>query len=152
MKKFNISERNKKLLEYIKENWVLLFIAMICLLLVAATTPLMAYLIKPVLDDVFINKDYDMLYLLTFAVVIVAFIKGFASYGEEYLLGYIGQKIIKRFRDELYNHIQDLPLAFFYKEKTGVLMSRITNDVNIVKNMLTSAITSSIKDVFTVIG
>jgi len=152
MKKINISERNKKLLEYIKENWFLLFLAMICLLLVAATTPLMAYLIKPVLDDVFINKDYDMLYLLTFAVVIVAFIKGFASYGEEYLLGYIGQKIIKRFRDELYNHIQDLPLAFFYKEKTGVLMSRITNDVNIVKNMLTSAITSSIKDVFTVIG
>jgi len=152
MKKLKISERNKKLLNFVKDSWFLLFLAMICLLGVAAATPIMAYLVKPVLDDVFIKKDYDMLYLLTFAVVFVSLIKGIASYGEEYLLGYVGQKVIKRFRDDLYDHIQDLPLAFFYKERTGVLMSRITNDVNIVKNMLTSAITGSIKDIFTVIG
>lgn len=152
MKRPIFTERTRKLFTYIQDNWFLLFLSMICLLFVAATTPLMAYLIKPVLDDVFIKKDYDMLYLLTFAVVIVSFIKGIASFGEEYLMGYVGQKVIKRFRDQLYEHIQDLSLAFFYKEKTGVLMSRITNDVNVVKNMLTSAITGSIKDVFTIIG
>ncbi|MBW1846063.1 MAG: ABC transporter ATP-binding protein [Deltaproteobacteria bacterium] len=152
MKKQILNERSKKLFLIIKESWLLLLLSMGCLLVVAGTTALTAYLIKPVLDDVFVDKNYSMLMLLSLSVVAVYFIKGIATYGQEYIMGYVGQKIIKRFRDELYSHIQDLPLAFFHKEKTGVLMSRITNDVNIVKNMVTSAITGSVKDFFTIIG
>lgn len=152
MKKPIFTERSKKLLLLVKENWFLLLISIFCLLLVAGTTALMAYLIKPVLDDVFFNKNYAKLTYLTIAVVLVALIKGVASYGEEYIMGFVGQKIIKKFRDLLYDHIQDLPLAYFHQEKTGVLMSRITNDVNVVKNMLTSAVTGSIKDFFTIVG
>ncbi|MCJ7774000.1 MAG: ABC transporter ATP-binding protein/permease [Desulfobacterales bacterium] len=152
MKKPIINERSKKLLSLVKESWFLLLISICCLLLVAGTTALLAYLIKPVLDDVFVQKNYAKLMYLTFAVVIVALVKGVASYGEEYIMGFVGQKIIKKFRDMLYDHIQDLPLAYFHQEKTGVLMSRITNDVNVVKNMLTSAVTGSIKDVFTILG
>jgi len=152
MKKPLFNERSKKLFLLVKESWFLLLLSMVCLLVVAGTTALTGYLIKPVLDDVFVNKLYSKLVLLSLSVVVLYLIRGLAAYGQEYIMGYVGQKIIKRFRDELYSHIQDLPLSFFHKEKTGVLMSRITNDVNIVKNMVTSAITSSIKDVFTIIG
>ncbi|MBV5267167.1 MAG: hypothetical protein JZU67_01315, partial [Burkholderiaceae bacterium] len=67
-------------------------------------------------------------------------------------MSYVGQGIIRRLRNMLYDHIQDLPLSFFHAEKTGVLMSRITNDVNIIKSMVSTAVTSVLRDCFTIIG
>lgn len=126
--------------------------ASICLLVVAGTTAASAYLIKPALDDVFINKDERMLKLIPVAVIIVYFLRGLGLYGQEYLMSYVGQNIIRRLRNMLYDHIQDLPLSFFHKEKTGTLMSRITNDVNTIKAMVSSVVTGSIRDCFTIVG
>ena len=123
-----------------------------CLLVVAGTTAVSAYLIKPALDDVFISKDARMLRLIPVAVIIVYFLRGLGIYGQEYLMSHVGQNIIRRLRNRLYNHIQDLPLSFFQKEKTGALMSRITNDVNTVKAMVSSVVTGSVRDLFTIIG
>ncbi|GAF97660.1 unnamed protein product, partial [marine sediment metagenome] len=110
------------------------------------------FLIKPVVDDIFINKDIGMLKLIPLAVITIYLVLGFAMYCQEYLMNYVGQNIIRRLRNSLYDRIQDLPISFFQREKTGVLMSRVTNDVNIIKNMVSSAVTGSLKDFFTVIG
>ena len=112
----------------------------------------MAYLVKPALDDVFIEKDRQMLILLPFLAIAVALVKSLAAYGHEYLLSYVGQNILRRLKNRLYNHMQELPLSFFQKERTGDLMARITSDVGIVSTMFTTAITGSIRDSFTVIG
>lgn len=93
-----------------------------------------------------------MLKLIPIAVIIVYFLRGLGIYGQEYLMSHVGQNIIRRLRNRLYDHIQDLPLSFFQKEKTGALMSRITNDVNTVKSMVSSVVTGSIRDLFTIIG
>ncbi|MDP2861396.1 MAG: lipid A export permease/ATP-binding protein MsbA [Desulfobacterales bacterium] len=147
-----IKPRHLELIRLIKESWLTLFLATICLLVVAGTTAVSAYLIKPALDDVFISKDGRMLKLIPIAVIIVYFLRGLGIYGQEYLMSHVGQNIIRRLRNRLYNHIQDLPLSFFQKEKTGALMSRITNDVNTVKSMVSSVVTGSIRDLFTIIG
>ncbi len=147
-----IKPRHLELIKLIKESWLTLFLATICLLVVAGTTAVSAYLIKPALDDVFISKDGRMLKLIPIAVVIVYFLRGLGIYGQEYLMSHVGQNIIRRLRNRLYDHIQDLPLSFFQKEKTGALMSRITNDVNSVKSMVSSVVTGSIRDLFTIIG
>jgi subfamily B ATP-binding cassette protein MsbA len=125
---------------------------MISLMVMAATTSVSAYLIRPALDDVFIKQDQQMLILIPIAVMILYLVKGIATYTQEYLMRYVGQVIIRRLRDKLYAHIQDLPLAYFQNERTGVLMSRITNDVKVVKAMVTTAVTGSVKDLFTIIG
>jgi len=93
-----------------------------------------------------------MLKLIPLAVITIYLVLGFAMYWQEYLMNYVGQNIIRRLRNRLYDRIQDLPLSFFHREKTGVLISRVTNDVNIIKNMVSSAVTGSLKDFFTVIG
>ena len=67
-------------------------------------------------------------------------------------MNYVGEDIIRKLRNQLYDRIQDLSLAFFHREKTGTLMSRITNDVHIIKTMVSTAVTGSVRDVFTVIG
>ncbi|MBU1570096.1 MAG: ABC transporter ATP-binding protein [Pseudomonadota bacterium] len=147
-----IKPRHAELIKLIKESWVTLFMATMCLLIVAGTTAVSAYLIKPALDDVFINKDARMLKLIPIAVIIVYFLRGLGIYGQEYLMSHVGQNIIRRLRNRLYDHIQDLPLSFFHKEKTGTLMSRVTNDVNTIKAMVSSVVTGSVRDCFTIAG
>jgi subfamily B ATP-binding cassette protein MsbA len=147
-----LKDRHGRLLGMVKDSWPILLMAMGCMLIMSAATSAAAYLIKPALDDVFINKDVKMLKLIPAAIVIVYFLRSIAMYGQDYLMSYVGQNIIRRLRNNLYNHIQDLPLSFFQKEKTGVLMSRVTNDVNIIKAMVSVAVTGSLRDCFTIMG
>jgi len=148
----NIRERYKKVLNQIKDRWFSFILASICSMIVSSTTALSAYLIKDVIDEVFINKDLMMLKLLPLVVMAIFLFKGLAMYGVEYIMSYIGQTIIKRLRDDLYDRICDLSISFFQKEKTGVLMSRVTNDVNIVKNMVSSTVTGLMRDCFEIIA
>ncbi|MEA3437249.1 MAG: ABC transporter transmembrane domain-containing protein, partial [Thermodesulfobacteriota bacterium] len=147
-----LKDRHKQLISMVKDSWLILFMAIGCMLIMSAATSAAAYLIKPALDDVFINKDVRMLKLIPAAIIIVYFLRSIAMYGQDYLMSYIGQNIIRRLRNTLYNRIQDLPLSFFQKEKTGVLMSRVTNDVNIIKAMVSVAVTGSLRDCFTIVG
>jgi len=133
-------------------HWKKLVLAMGCMVIVAGATSASAYLVKPMLDDIFINRDRTKLLLIPGAAILVFFLKGVGSYGQGYLMNYVGEEIIKQFRISLYERIIDLPLAFFHTEKTGTLMSRITNDVNIVKGMVSTAVTSLLRDAFTVVG
>jgi subfamily B ATP-binding cassette protein MsbA len=147
-----IKDRHRRLLLLIKDQWFRLLLSMICMLMMAGARSAIPFLIKPVVDDIFINKDMGMLKLIPMAIIIIYLLLGFAMYYQEYLMSYVGQNIIRRFRNRLYDRIQDLPISFFQREKTGVLMSRVTNDVNIIKEMVSSAVTGSLKDFFTVVG
>ena len=147
-----LTRRNKEILSLIKDSRVRLFVSAVCSAMVAAMTAATAYLVKPAVEKIFEQKDSQMLVLIPAVIVAVFAIKGIAAYGSGYLLSYVGQDIIRRMRNRLYNHIQDIPLAFFQREKTGDLMSRITNDVAIISSMFSSAVTGSIRDGFTIIG
>jgi ATP-binding cassette, subfamily B, bacterial MsbA len=152
MFKIKLKDRHKRILLLIKENRFKLFLAMLCMLVIAAASSATAFLVKPVLDDIFFSKNISMLKIIPVAVVIIYLLRGLGMYGQDYLMNYVGESIIQHLRNDLYDRIQDLPISFFHREKTGVLMSRITNDVNIIKTMVSTAVTGSLKDSFTVIG
>ncbi|ABW68639.1 lipid A export permease/ATP-binding protein MsbA [Desulfosudis oleivorans] len=147
---FRLKPRHRSLLGYIKGNRFRLYLAVACMLLTSATTAALAYLIKPAIDQIFITKDAQMLRLIPLAVVIVSLLRGTGMYGQEFFMGRVAEGIIKNFRDNLYARICQLPLAFFHKERTGVLMSRITNDVNLIKIVVSNAVTSMVRDFCTV--
>ena len=151
-KSSKLTQRHKEMLSLAKDNWPRLAVAVVCSAMVAAMTSVSAYLVKPAVEKIFEQRDSQMLVLIPVVIIAVYTIKGVAAYGSGYLLSYVGQDIIRRLRNRMYSHIQDLPLAFFQGEKTGDLMSRITNDVAVISSMFTSAITGSIRDGFTVIG
>jgi len=136
-----IKARHREILLMVKDNWVRLALSSGCSALVAGATAAMAYLVKPALDDVLIQKDEHMLIVLPFVAVLVVSVKGVAVYANEYLLSYVGHDIIRKLKNRLYDHMLELPLSFFQKERTGDLMSRITSDVSIVNSMFTSTIT-----------
>jgi len=149
--KIRVKKKKSRIIPLIKSNKIKFFLAILCMMLVAGTSAALAWIVKPVLDDIFILKDITKLYLISFSILTIFFIKGFASFIHIYLMTYIGQDIIKVLRDRLYDSIMELSLSFFHKETTGVLMSRITYDVNIVKEMVSTAVTSIGRDFFTII-
>jgi subfamily B ATP-binding cassette protein MsbA len=150
--KNQFSARHLHLLELLKKGWLKLLISMGCMLVISASSAATAYLIRPVLDDIFFKKDIHMLKLLPVAVLALYLVRSLAMFIQQFLMSYIGQDIIRLLRNMLYSRIQDQPLSFFHKEKTGALMSRITFDVNMVQRMVTTAVTGSIKDCFTIFG
>jgi subfamily B ATP-binding cassette protein MsbA len=119
---------------------------------VSAASAASAFLVKPVLDDVFFKKDLTMLKLIPLAIVALFILKGVFDYGQAYLMSFVGQRIITDLREKVYHHVHSLALPFFTKNPTGVLMSRIMNDVNLVQGAVTDAVTGLLKDIFTIIG
>lgn len=152
LKSFALKPRHRHLFGMIRRNRKKFLVAGFCMLLVSATTSAMGYLLKPVIDKIFVNRDTTGLMLFPLLVIVIAVVRGVATYGQEYYLNYVAQDIIRRLRNDLYDHIQGLSLAFFQSEHTGALMSRITNDVNVIKTMVSTTITSALRDTSTIIG
>ncbi|MCK9376865.1 MAG: lipid A export permease/ATP-binding protein MsbA [Syntrophobacterales bacterium] len=141
-----------RLLKYLKPHAWRMSAAIVAMLGVSAITALLAYLVKPVLDDVFFAKNESALYWLPLLVVLLYLIKGALSYTHNYQMSYIGNGTVTRLRDELFGSLMRQPLSFFDGEATGVLMSRLTYDVNLLQDAVTRVVTSFFKDSFTVIG
>lgn len=142
----------RRLLELIRPHLRRLALAGVCMLLVSAASAGTAYLIKPAMDEIFIKKDLAMLKLLPAAFLLVSLIKALSDWGSTYFLQSVGLRAMTDLRQRLFNHIHDMPLGFFDKASTGVLMSRITNDVKEIQMAVTRAVTGMIKDSLTVVG
>ncbi|MCA1989108.1 MAG: lipid A export permease/ATP-binding protein MsbA [Desulfarculus sp.] len=141
-----------RLLAQVRPYWARLAFAMVLMILVSAATSGMAYMVKPVMDDIFVAKDRTMLYLVPLVVIVLYVVKGGCSYGQSYLMQYVGQRIITQYRIDLYAHLQKLSLSYYDRVPTGELMSRITNDVNQIQGAVSSVVTGLLRELFTVIG
>ncbi len=141
----------KRLLKLAKPFKFRLAIALICMTAVGALTSGQAYIVKPALDDIFLNKNTFALMWIPLAVIGIFGLKGISNYCQIILMSQIGLRIVADLRNKLYEQIQKQSLAFFTRHPTGVLMSRITNDVMAIQSAASEAVTSIIKDTFSVI-
>jgi subfamily B ATP-binding cassette protein MsbA len=128
------------------------FIAILGMIAVAAGTAGTAQLIKPVLDDVFINKDLEMLALMPFLLVGVFMLKGIGGYIQTYYTSYIGQDVVRKLRDTLVSHITYLDMAFFKNMHTGEILSRVTNDISRIQNVVANIIPNLIRESLTIVA
>ena len=142
----------KRLLALAKPHAIRFFFAMICMIIVGALTSALPLLVKPILDDIFLGKNPEALKWIPFAVIGIFFFKGAANYVQTILMSYIGLRIVANLRNQLYEQIQKQSLSFFTQHPTGLLMSRITNDVNSIQSTTSEAVTSLIKDTVTIIA
>jgi len=141
-----------RLLTYLKPYRLRLAAAIIAMLAVSGITALLAYLVKPVMDEVFFARRVHMLCLLPPLIILLYLVKGALAYAHQYSMSFIGNSIVTRLRDELFSSLQRQPLAFFDSHSTGDLMSRLTYDVNLLQTSVTQVVTSFFKDSFTVVG
>lgn len=129
----------KRLLTYLSPYTVRLAWSVVFMGITSALISLQAYIVQPVLDNVFLNKNMTLLFFLPPALMVVVILKGAAAYARDYLMGYIGQRIVNDMRDQLYSHLTSLSFSFYTRTPTGVLISGIINDVNLVQGALTTA-------------
>ncbi len=127
-------------------------IAILGMALASGGTAASAYLVKPLLDEIFIAKDKEMLQLLPYAIIVVYALKEAGRYMQAYYTAYIGHDIIKRFRAMILGNLLKLDLSFFHEYRTGELISRNTNDVERVRTVVSNLIPELLRESFTIIG
>ncbi|KAB7885363.1 ABC transporter ATP-binding protein [Poseidonibacter ostreae] len=135
------------------KNYKLQFIyAFIGIILVASATAGTAYAIQPLLDDIFINKDEEMLYMMPVFVILLYTAKGFGRYIQAYYISFIGQDITRIVRDRLFSHVLNLDMDFFQKKHGGELVSRIINDINRIQQAVSNYVAEFIREVLTIVA
>src|SRR5579862_758495 len=137
----------RRMLHYLRPYvWPYFVGSMICMILFGSTNGVMPFLVRYIFDDIFTLKNGDVLRVLPLAVIGVFVFRGVCGFGSTYLTEYVSNRIINDLRDDLNSHIQDLSLSFFNRTATGNVISRVTSDVYVVGNSLTSSVASVLKD------
>ena len=117
-------------LKYVKPYLFRGLCAGICTVIAAGGTAYLPWIIKDMVDQVLKEKNTDMLNYIVVSIIVVFIIRGIAYYGQSYLMNYVGQRVIIDIRKAVFEKLQRLSLSFYDKNKTGTIMSYVTNDVN----------------------
>lgn len=125
---------------YFKLHWGKVLGGMISMSVVAVCTGAAAFLVQPALDDIFIRKDEQALMLIPLAYVLLIMVKGTAQYLQNYLMKWAGLQVLETLRNELHTKMIFLPIKFFEDNQVGMLMSRIINDVLLIRMSLPAAV------------
>ena len=136
---------------YIRPYRYNILLALFVMGLSAASTAGLAKMMESVIDDVFKSENIHMLKVVGISVFSLFLIKGAASYAESILMNFVGQRIIANIQKDLFSHLVHADLSYFHAQSTGVLISRCTNDVNLMKGAVSNTITSFGKDLLTVV-
>ncbi len=141
----------KKFFPYFKDYKIQFVISIIGMIMAAVGTALVAYMIKPVLDEIFVDKNETLLYILPFVLVLVFAIKSIGKYLQIYYASYIGLDIVRRLRDEMLVKILTFEMEFFHKMRSGELISRSVNDVERIKMVVSNMIPHFARELLTIV-
>ena len=145
-------DRYKQLLAFIKPYKMRLALGVVCMIVAALGYLVVPWLIRNVVDGVLQNKDLGLLTLIVIAILIIFLIRGFATYGQNYMMAYVGQRVVIDIRETLFKHLQRLDQAYFDTRKTGVIMSNITSDVGALQQAIVDNLISFMTEVVTLVG
>ncbi len=141
-----------KLLKFVKPYYGKLIVAMIFMCLLSGTKSFTAWFVKPVMDKIFFEKNETMLVLIPLGVILLFLLRGVFDYAQAYLMGFVGQRVVTDIRNLLFLRLQRQPLSFFDKTPTGLSISRIVNDVNLIQGTVSDAFTAVLIDALEIIG
>jgi ATP-binding cassette, subfamily B, bacterial MsbA len=137
--------------EHIRPHIGLLVIAVCLMAVVAATTAALAFLMETILDDVFTARDRSSLYVAAAIVMAVFVLKGMATYGQNVLVSFVGQRILADLQKRMFAHLLSADLAYFHDQSSGGLISRFINDVEKMRGTVASVLTAIGRDSLTII-
>jgi subfamily B ATP-binding cassette protein MsbA len=125
--------------------------ACLAMTVVSAFNGLSILLLKPIVDQVFIGRDTAMLWLAVAGVPLLVIVKSVASYAQNYLMSWIGQRVTQQIREDLFRHLHDLPLEFYSGRKGTDVLSRVNGDLTLVQAALNTLPVYAIRDSLTVL-
>ncbi len=142
----------RRLLSFVTPYWKQMLVAFLALLASSALSLVFPAVIQRVVDLVLVAKDSHLLDQITIFLLIVFIVRSLTSLAETYFINYVGEKIVFDLRLKLYEHLQELSLSFFAKRRVGELISRLSSDVTMIRNVLTSNVNTLLQQVLIMIG
>lgn len=142
----------RRLLGYATPHWRMFLLAIIGMTLLSAADVGLTALMQPLLDGSFVERDPKIIRLMPIAILVLFLTRGVAQLTASYCMAWVGRKVIKTIRTDLFSQYLRLPVSFFDREAGGQLIARLTYHVDQVAESTTSAIGTVIKDGLTVIG
>ena len=142
----------KRLLPYLRPYWPILAVGTLLALLVSSAEGMIAWLVKPAMDEIFVKRDTLMLKLIPLALLGAYVLKGIGRFGQSYLMASVGERVIARIRRELYAHIQGMPLAFFKSLHSAELMARVVTDVNRLARLASTVLVMAVRQLGTIVA
>ncbi|MGH2327379.1 ABC transporter ATP-binding protein [Campylobacter taeniopygiae] len=151
-KEMNLKEVLIRFKPFYKQYWKQFVIVGIGMLLASGGTSTTAYMIKPILDQIFIEKKETMLYIVPFLFILVYFLKNAGSYLQTYYISYIGTDMLRVLRSKVLKNILRLDMDFFKQHRSGELISRCTNDIGALQSIVSNIIPDFLTQLITAIG
>ena len=141
-----------RILSYIKPYMHRLIFAMFCTIMAAAGNLYIPWIIKDMIDEVLADKNGTMLNWIASSIIAIFVVRGLFWYGQNYLMSYVGQSVIIDIRAAVFKKLQRLSVSFYDKNKTGTIMSYVTNDVNALQSAMVENTIEMITEGFILIG
>jgi subfamily B ATP-binding cassette protein MsbA len=142
----------RRLAPYVRPYWSWLLAGALLAVVVSAMDGLIAWLVKPTMDGIFIQRDLTMLKLLPLILLGVYLAKGASRYGQSYLMASVGERVIAAVRRDLYVHLQAMPLAFFHERHSADLLSRIVVDASRLARLSSEVLVMAFRQVATIVA
>ncbi|MCQ5183658.1 lipid A export permease/ATP-binding protein MsbA [Phascolarctobacterium faecium] len=139
-------------MSYIKPYMHRLLFAMVCTIMAAAGNLYIPWIIKDMIDEVLADKNGTMLNWIAASIIAIFIVRGLFWYGQNYLMSYVGQSVIIDIRAAVFKKLQRLSVSFYDKNKTGTIMSYVTNDVNALQSAMVENTIEMITEGFILIG
>ena len=142
----------KRFKSYYIKYYIYFILGFIGMILTALGTAFSAWLIEPVLNKIFLEKDMQMLYYLPIAVILAYLAKSLGLYMQVYFISYVGLNILTQLRQKMVDNLLKLDMNFFHKTRNGELISRCTNDINSLQSIVSSILPEFLRESLILIG
>jgi subfamily B ATP-binding cassette protein MsbA len=138
--------------EYIIPHWKTFLISVSLMILIAGTTAFHAWLIKPALDSVFVDKNTMALVYIPLVVLVVTVVKGFATYFQLLTMNILSMRITSDMRIRLYSHFIKSDISKLHNTSSGEMMASIYNEIGAIVGVINTVINGFVKQLFTLVA
>ncbi len=141
----------RRLIKYARPHAGMFFIGVLGAILFAVSNASLAYLVKQFMKGTFVIRDPDIIWQVPIGVVVLFTLRGIGDYVANYFPSYVGRQIIKSLRHDLFQHYMRLPVAYSDQQQSGHLLSKLTNNIELVAAAATNAAISLISDSLSIV-
>lgn len=141
-----------RLMGYARPHWRMFSLSILGMLGYAAMEPVFAAMMQPLLDGTFIDKDPDVVRAIPLVLLAIFLVRGVSGFVNSYCLAWVGRRVVADLRQEMFEHLLRSPTRYFDGQGSGQILAKLTYNVENVANAATSAVTTIVRDGFSIIG
>lgn len=127
-------------------------LATVCMLAIAVTTAFSAWIMRDIVDQIFVEQRWDAIWWICGAVILAFVVRGFATYGQAVLLAQVGNNIVARYQKRIFSHLMRLDIAYFTATRSGQLAAQIAQNVTGIRDLLNMTLAAVARDAISLLG